>query len=356
MELSALIAAHAGRYTYYKLLHDLEKLGFSGPERLAVRPLPSRAFPARDIHDVQLEVGDSGATPTADVVVTFGGLYGVDSPLPMYFDDILDEDGPASKNLRRLLALVGNRYYQMLYEIWSRMAPMFCGEQALENYVRKPVLSICGLGHLRRARINVLTGAPFLVQGMRNRCGLAAMLTRYLRVPVEVNDFDPARVPLHDRERTRLGNRNTAVLGRSFRATPYRETFATHIRVVCGPLDGKRYVDLLPGGELHAVLSYMAFRYIPDDLEYRLELVLSARAAKDMSFELKRGKLRLGATTMLGASRMGRDVRIVREGISLASRPERLQEIIDHIESLDTVQLSTGEDHDGETVASLKSA
>lgn len=359
MDLSARIATHARTYTYYKLLHDLERLGCYGPERLKVRPAGSRMFPARDICDVHLEGvdGSTGELPKADVVVSFGGLYGVDSPLPMYFDDILDEDSPASANLRGLLSLVGNRFYHLLYEIWSRMAPMFCAEQALENYVRKPALSICGLGHLKGARINVLAGAAFLVQGMRNRWGLAAMLESFLGAPVDVVDFDPARVPLRDRERTRLGDADTAVLGRTFRATPYRDTFTTHVRVVCGPLGCEKYIGLLPGGELHSILSYLTFRYLPADLEYRVELVLAADAVKELRFQLKPGLLRLGATTVLGASRIRREIRIIREGISLASRPEQLREIIEFIESRGPVR-STGtrNEQDGEAIASLKSA
>jgi type VI secretion system protein ImpH len=341
VELRSRILAHAKKYTYYKLLHDLEKLGCRGPESLTIRPVASRVFPARDVYELNLQNGgvadgEAGSTQDkAEVVAWFGGLYGVDSPLPLYFDDILEEDSPRGENLRRLLTLVGNRFYHLFYEIWSRMAPLFCSEEALEDYVRKPVLSICGVGHLGKSRINVLAGSPYLVQRMRNRWGLSAMLNHFLEVPVDVREFDPARVPLRQRDRTRLGDPDTAVLGRNLRATPYRETFATHVRIVCGPLDSEEYRSLLPGGERYVVLTYMAFRYFPDDLEYRLELVLAAHSFKDVRFWLKRGDVRLGATTVLGTGRTEHSLRIVREGVSPASRPEALREVVNYVESKD---------------------
>jgi len=295
--------------------------------------------------------------PECTLSAWFGGLYGVDSPLPMYFDEVLDRETPGATNLKRLLTLVGNRFYHLLYEVWSRMAPMFCSEKALEDYVRKPVLSICGLGHLRRARINVLAGAAYLVQGMPNRWGLASMLGYFLQVPVDVRQFDAARVPLRDGDKTRLGNPNTAVLGKSFRATDYRKTFATHIRIICGPLDREQYLSLLPGGELHAVLTYLTHRYLPIDLEYRIELVLAAHAVKGMHFRLARGWLRLGATTVLGAERLVRTIRILREGVSPASNPEELHEIIEFIESTGQADAPGARNRNhGETESSLKSA
>lgn len=341
MELRSRIITHIKKYTFYKLLHDLERLGFHGPKRLSVRPVASQMFPARDIYGIHLENGAGGSegktveSSKAEVEAWFGGLYGVDSPLPMYFDDILNEDSAAGKNLGRLLMLVGNRFYHLLYEIWSRTAPMFCSEEALKDYVRKPVLSICGLGHLRRTRTNMLSAAAYLVQGLRNRWGLETMLTHFLHVPVEVREFEPSRVPLRDDEKTQLGNPRTSVLGRQFRATPYRETFATHVRIVCGPLETEQYLSLLPGGERYAVLVYLAFRYFPVDLEYHLELVLAAHSVKDMRFELRQGRSRLGATTVLGSGRIGRALSILREGVSPSSNPEELNNIIDLIECKD---------------------
>lgn len=357
MEVIRRIAQRAQRYTYYKLLHDLEKIGCHGPRNLKVRPLAAKVFPARDIYDVRLPDADEGGDARAEVVAWFGGLYGVDSPLPMYFDDIIEEDSQRGRSLKLLLELVGGRFYQMLYEIWSRMAPMFCGEEALDGQVRRPVLSMCGLGHMKGARVNMVVGAAYLAQGLRTRWGLEAMLNSVLGIPVAVHEFDAARVNLRDSERTRLGNRSTAVLGRSFRATPYRESIATHIRIVCGPLERDAYVSMLPGGELHRVLTYLAFRYLPTDLEYRLELVLAASAVRDLDFGLGSRYLRLGATTVLGANRIRRNLHIVRDGVSTASRPAELRKVIAFIESREDDAMTQAEvvNH-GETSPSVKSA
>jgi len=326
--LAAWLLANGHRCTFFKLLYELERLGYVGPRRLTIHPLASNVFPARDIHAV---VFDDKAD-RSDVIAWFGGLFGVDSPLPSYFDDILAEETPRAAALESLLVLVGNRFYHLLHEIWSRMSPIFASEEAVQECVRQPALSLCGLEHLREARFDALATVPYIAQGMHSRWGLKGLLEEYLNVSISVREFEHVEIPIRDNERTRLGNGSTAVLGRSFRSLPVRESCTTHIRVICGPLSLDAYTDLLKGGILYEWFAYLLHRYLPEDLEYRVELVLSAKENGKLSFVLGDKLTRLGATTVIRKGLWDRPTRITREGLSLSNQPELMRSIVSKIE------------------------
>ncbi len=352
-DLKDWIQSKGKSYTFFKLMHDLEALGYVGPRGVKIKPLSSRVFPARDIHSLSIseKPASSGNTDntsepeypdhqpqsagSAEVTAWFGGLYGVDSPLPDYFDTLVEshneDDEDRGKNLKAFLDLVSSRSYHQLYEIWKRLTPIFADNESLSECVRKPILSLCGLGHLKDTQADLVNFGPYMNQGMRNKWGLEHVIRRFLKIDVEVHEFEPARVYLSDMEKTRLG-KSSSILGKTFRAVPYRETFATHIRVVCKGLVYEEYLDFLPGGHKQKLLSYLLFRYLPADVEYKLELILKKSEVHQVKFKLDSQNMRLGATTMIQRGDYGKDLRITREGLSVSTQPAAIQKIVEEVE------------------------
>src|SRR5512146_1022934 len=86
-------------------------------EQIRFRPHNGLAFPATDVRGVEhLE----GVQERARITATFMGLYGIGSPLPVYFYDSVATETEESKPLRDFLDMFNHRLYSLFYRSWRK--------------------------------------------------------------------------------------------------------------------------------------------------------------------------------------------------------------------------------------------
>lgn len=99
----------------------------SGCPRIEVRPDLSLSFPARDVLAVESLADGSGFRLT----VSFMGLYGVASPLPLFYTErLIDLERNDHSAARGFVDVLHQMLYPLLFSAWARCRPWL---EALEG-------------------------------------------------------------------------------------------------------------------------------------------------------------------------------------------------------------------------------
>lgn len=301
--LFASIAARPWDWSYFQALRLIE-CRFPGLPRLgtALRPAdepvrlgqePSLSFAPASL--ARLTPGRAGPPRLS---VRFLGLFGPNGPLPLHLTEYarnrLLHAGDAS--LARFADLIHHRFLSLFYRAWAQAQPCVSLDRPQDRFGVQ-LGSLCGLGLASlRGRDAMpdqakLHHAGLLARQVRNAEGLTALLSGWLRLPVEVEQFVGHWMALRQRDRTRLGRSGTlgqgATLGRQVWDRQHK------FRLLVGPLSLADYERLLPDGAGIAALVAAVRHYA--GFEYAWDMRLILRAA-----ELPR--LRLGGGQRLGYS------------------------------------------------------
>lgn len=277
-------------------------------ERIRFKPHEGLGFPAADVKKVEL-VDDGEKPPYSQVVATFMGLYGIDSPMPSHFSNLLVADDEENWALRDFLDIFNHRLYSLFYRSWKKYRPALHFKAPGTDAFSHRLLCLAGVDPATAdswpvAPLRLVPLAARLTCPVRSVEGLGRLLTTFfsdvaVRVVENVARWaaisQPPRLgrgPINQR----LGE--TAIIGR--RLVDRTGKF----RLVLGPLGFERYLTLLPGGETAALLHGLVQFYIPDFLAYDVELLLQTEDIPPI--KLGSEKIRLGRHTWLG--KPGREV------------------------------------------------
>jgi type VI secretion system protein ImpG len=261
-------------------------LTFLGPDamqqnRLRVRPGYSLGFPAADVAGVET-TADGGLLVTA----TFGGLYGVDSPLPNHYsEDILDEASNDESALRDFTDIIHQRLYYLYYQCWSKYKLFFRVVEERDPADCLRLHCLLGLGEQELAECvpeswSLLGYSGLFTRFGRPVSGLEAMLRSDLAIErVEVIQCVRRMVPIPEEQQMRLDVANNtldvdAVLG------PEVEDRMGKMTIRIGPLSWEQYNALLPDAPLYNRLALLVNLYLTDPLVVDLELVLAEGEAR----------------------------------------------------------------------------
>jgi type VI secretion system protein ImpH len=296
IDLSSLkhLEAEAHRYDFFQLVRLIEA-GRADDVEVEILPTPILVFPPGDVR--ALSLGEDGRV---GMTVTFMGLYGVDSPLPLCFSTPLSTDTDEHTALQDFLDFFNRRLYRYFFRSWVKYRPAIQYERAREHVSAVVFSSLAGLdaveaaGHDLTARL--LPFAGVLGTSVRNREGLFALLSTFLpAVSVEIRENVPRWVPVAERPRLGAGGGR---LGESMIAGARLFDRSGKFRVVLGPLSLRQYRDLLPGGPLADIVERLIALYAPDGLEYDVELKLDTREVPPL--KLGERSLKMGTNTWLG--------------------------------------------------------
>ena len=236
---------------------------------VSLAPHDGLAFPAADVHSVEVAAGD---TPNVRLLVTFLGLYGVDSPLPSYFAGV--SGGEDSRALRAFLDIFNHRLYVLLYESWKKYRIAL--DRAGNDQHDQRLLCVAGLGapgssgSLPARRLLPL--AATLRNTVRNAEGLRRLIEAFFPdAPVAITQNVPRWVVVTDRPR--LGRRkDRAILGDTAFLGEKLLDESGRFRIVLGPLTWSRFESLHPGGDDARMLAELVTLYVRDTLDYDVEL------------------------------------------------------------------------------------
>jgi len=257
---------------------------------------------------------ESGAEGRPDrLMVRFFGLFGPDGPLPLhlteYARDRLRNERDAT--FQRFADLFHHRALSLMYRAWADVRPAVSFDRPKDDRFATYVGSLAGLGMAStRDRdampdLTKLHFAGLLANQTRHADGLAAILSTFFTMPVQVECFVGSWLTLPRRDHTSLsGERGGATLGAGA-LLGGRVWSRTHkFRLVFGPLSLVEYERLLPGGTSFHKLVPIVRNYAGDVLGWDVRFVLRRREVPDTRLG-QQG--RLGWTTWLKPRRNLRD-------------------------------------------------
>lgn len=307
-ELLGYLGSEARRIEFDQALLLLEKaVGEDAMRtgRVRVRPRTSPVFPASDIDRIQV---DQDGRVTMEV--NFMGLYGPSAALPRYFAEPIDR--AEATGLRAFLDLFGNRIYRLYHEAWrkyrshARFHANAGGQAEAPAQDERPFLALAGVP--REAGVPGLTIPPMRLAALagrlgtrvRNAPGLRDLLFHFLGLPVIVKENQPRWVTAPSRGR--LGALEDAGVRLGTGALLGARVFdvSGKARVVFGPLDDDDFRSLLPGGARAALAAGLTRFYLPDGLDFDVELILRGRQAK--ALVLGGASSRLGRNAWVGST------------------------------------------------------
>lgn len=281
-------------YGAFQALHLIET-NFGGETVVGDRPqgfidlapAAEMTFPAGEIRHCRLDERNRYR-----LELNFMGFYGVDSPLPQYFNDIAAFDTPRGAELRGFLDLFNHRLYHLLYEAWKKMN--FHGSSDTRNslYCRYMEALYGGSGscHL----LGRFDYAGILANRVKNGQSLADMLKDYLACPVTVKQNVPCWIELEDKASLGAG----LALGDNAMLGSRLMDVNSKILIRIGPLPSRDAAELLPERPSSATLAHMIREYLDPTIQYDLEMLIQPDA--DFESVLGGDQSILGWTACLG--------------------------------------------------------
>ena len=254
-----------------------------------------------------------GENKPARLMVHFFGLFGPDGPLPLHLteyarDRLRNERDPT---LQRFADLFHHRALSLMYRAWADVRPTVSFDRPDTDRFATYVGALAGLGmQSMRERdampdLTKLHFAGLLSNQTRHADGLAAILSAFFTMQVQVECFVGSWLTLQERDRTVLGGSaeagtigDGALLGGRVWSRQHK------FRLVFGPLSLEHYERLLPGGSSFHKLVPIVRNYAGDVLAWDVRFVLRRPEVPDTRLG-KSG--RLGWTTWLKPRRSLRD-------------------------------------------------
>ncbi len=195
------------------------------------------------------------------------GLYGVDSPLPQYFNDITSRDGDGRDELRAFLEMFNKRLYALCYLAWKKFNRYSASADQPSIYSRY-LYALSG-GAQQHGRFDY---AGVLGSRIKSAQGLSATLEDFLGYPVATQENVPVWITLDKPDS--LGNElhlgDNTILGS--RIMDVSSKIIIHI----GPLPISAATKLLPGHQLAFQLAKLVREYLEPAISYEINFQVTA--------------------------------------------------------------------------------
>ena len=301
--LLAYFEKNGSRLDFFGAVSLLEELfaerGITDPiekGRILFRPDHAISFPPSDI--AEFEAFEDRYRFT----LSFMGLSGISSPLPVYFSETIARNEAESAPLHDFLTIFNNRMYALFYKAWKKYQLLRVIDTAANDPLMRCIAALAGitLSHSSaESEIRMLAYAGLLTSGARGTGGLCSLFSDFFNgVAVEIKEFMPSWVSLANP--TTLGSAETAQLGVSAMSGTSVYDCSGSFRVVIGPMERKMFESFLVMGENLCLAKKLVNAYLAEPLDYDFELLLQVQAL--IPVELGSDRVRLGETATLGGS------------------------------------------------------
>ena len=330
------VIAHGSEFEFFHAVWLLEReavgrvqVGKRGPvaqEAFRFRPDVSLGFPPSDVRSITAYQDPISGETFYQFDVTFLGLYGVSTPLPLHYaTDILrtveqapaigqsaevlegdssDCEYSASRTpVRDFLDIFHHRLISLFYRSWLKYrfdrAFAISGRDVLRTYLLwligcSPTLGREALGV---APLRMLRYAGALTQHPKSAAMLEGVLVDYWQeYPIEVQQCVGRWVPIAPADQNRLGARNCS-LGLDFSAGEQVYDLNGAFCISIGPVDWQTYMSFLPDGRRFAETRSVAALYCSDPLTFTVEMKLHASEIPEMRLTSDEHAGRLGYTS-----------------------------------------------------------
>ncbi len=296
--LKETIACQAYRFDFFQLVYLLEHwrrdrddgparrglpmrpIGRRGPmsaEGLRLRPDPGLGFSPADVRRAELVSSDDSIYR---VVVNFMGLYGVASPSPVYFTELINASDVETESLSQFLDLFNHRLLSFFYRAWQKYRYPYRYEPGAKDEFSNYALGFVGLREPEVKRQTHLP-VPRLVKYLgllgpqtRPLINLRLLIADYFRLPrVRIKRWILRWVAIAPDEQNRIGKENCR-LGKSLSLGETVADRCGKFRVRIGPVPYETYRRFLPDSERYRQLCALIHLWAGDRFDYDVEFVI----------------------------------------------------------------------------------
>lgn len=253
---------------------------------------PEMSFPPSSI---------ASFTPGSDtkpgtLINRFFGLFGPQGPLPLHLTEYARNRmrNNRDKTFVAFANMLTHRMMSLLYRAWRSGEPAASYDRGDDEFERR-VAAVAGYrGDAMTDRdavpdVSRRHFAAILSQGSKNPDGLAAFLSAFFHVPVEIEQFIGSWLQLEPDDCWEMGGMSQLGRTTSIGSRVWSRTAKFRLRI--GPLDRERYDRFLPGNEGFDRLEGIVRSYIGDTLDWDVQLILKGDQVP---------RAMLGGTTQLG--------------------------------------------------------
>ena len=306
-------------------------VGGRGPvsdEPIRFRPHVSMGFPPTDIRRITAQPWNLGGDPVYQIDVTFMGIYGVSTPLPLDYavgilrsvepyvepsaeegGDSAEESSPATAAeseatpVRDFLDVFHHRLVSLFYRGWTKYRYDVTFSTPGRDNVTDYLLWLIGCARdydealLGVSPVRLLRYAGLLTQHPEPAVALEGMLDDYWGgFPVKVEQCVGRWVPLAKVDLNVLGVDNSS-LGVNLTVGEQVYDLSGAFNVALGPLDWNTYVTFLPGQPGFEQTRSLVRFYCSDPLSFTIEVKLLGGEVPDMQLSSDETASRLGYTS-----------------------------------------------------------
>lgn len=330
------VLAHGCEFEFFHAVWLLERdsegrvhVGERGPvaeEAFRFRPDVSLGFPPSDVRSITAYQDPVSGETFYQFDVTFMGLYGVSTPLPLHYaTEILRSvegapaidqsaesgDGDSSEReyaasrtpVRDFLDILHHRLISLFYRSWLKYrfdrSFAISGRDVLRTYLLwligcSPSVDRAALGV---TPVRMLRYAGVLTQHPKSAAALEGVLVDYWQdYPIQIEQCVGRWVPIAPEDQNRLGASNCS-LGLDFSAGEQVYDLNGAFCISVGPVDWQTYLSFLPDGQRFAETRSVTALFCSDPLSFSVEMKLHAGEIPEMRLTSDEQASRLGYTS-----------------------------------------------------------
>jgi len=272
---------------------------------LRFKPYEQYIFPPRDIRAISASLEEKEFR----FVVNFMGLYGINSPLPRCYHEMVATQRSIQPEvdipLQDFLDMFNSRFYWLYYQAWKKYRYFLHLDENPENKITQRLFSFLGVNPLFRqgsvaiSPFRLLPLAGILASRNRNKAGLHVLLTSFFPAyKIGIQEFVPQLVKLAQVPKLGGQGEQAAQLGINAVAGSTKLDYTTRICISIGPMDFSEYLEFTPKGHSAALVRELMGLYLNDAIEYDVTLVI--RSATIVTIPWNNPRLQLGVSIWLG--------------------------------------------------------
>ncbi|MBN2563419.1 MAG: type VI secretion system baseplate subunit TssG [Phycisphaerae bacterium] len=314
-------------------------VGDRGPvdrEWIRFRPHVSMGFPPTDVRRITPRKLAGGDRLSYLIDVTFMGLYGVSTPLPLHyaveilrsveptseaasggeaFTDADSSGTPGSQSeatpVRDFLDLFHHRIISLFYRSWTKYRYDVSFGIPERNVITDYLIRLVGCMPSYSERmlgvepLRLIRYAGMLTRHPSSAIDLEGILLDFWEdTPIKVEQFSGRWVPLATEDMNRTGMLNSR-LGVDLTVGEQVYDLSGAFRISVGPVDWETYMSFLPDGVSHHRMRSLTKLYCHDPLAFTIEVRIRAGEVPETRLSSTEETGRLGFTSWVRTEDVG---------------------------------------------------
>ena len=249
-------------------------------EAVRFRSFISMEFPPSEIRELKREFDELNERERAEMIICMMGMVGSSGVLPTHYTElVLDRVRHRDTAMWAFLDIFTHRSASLFYRAWAKYRFPVAYESGNDDFTGY-LFDLAGLGtpglkgKMGLDDESLLPYVGLIAQKPHSAGAVENIVSDYFEVGARVDQFSGQWLVLHERDRTKLGVRNS-VLGANTIAGGMIWDQQSKFRLRLGPLKFDKFVAFLPNGSarrpLQSIVKFMAGTEVDYDVQLILE-------------------------------------------------------------------------------------